>query len=313
MENNEINNANIDIATDAVATTARTSFQYGMASETIAVSTPGSIGLTGGLKEQFNYFYCEYAKGLLFLVLSLVFAFAVPAFLSRSGGLAVMVNRGVKRTVDIVGAVVGLLLTLPIWIVLPIIIKLDSRGPVFYTQTRVGRNRRENERRFYQKAGVDDARRRDRRRSDHLGVPFQLVKFRTMIQDAEKSSGPVWATKNDPRITKLGRFMRKTRLDEIPQFLNILIGDMSLVGPRPERPAFVANLAEKIDGYERRLEVKPGLTGLAQVSSGYDSSISSVATKVKYDVDYIDNWSLWQDIKIMLRTVVVVLTGRGAC
>ncbi|MDF1543903.1 MAG: sugar transferase [bacterium] len=313
MENSSLNNPNVDIANDAVATTARTPFQYGIASEVASPVSTGGASVSMDYREYLNYFYCEYAKGLLFLALSLVFAFAVPAFLTKSGGLAVMVNRGIKRSVDILGAVTGLLLTLPIWLVLPIIIKLDSRGPVFYSQTRVGRNSRKSDRRFYQKTDVTDRRSRDRRRTDCLGKPFNLIKFRTMVDGAEKASGPVWATKNDPRITKLGRFMRKTRLDEIPQFINILKGDMSLVGPRPERPAFVADLVEKVDNYERRLEVKPGLTGLAQVSSGYDSSISSVAVKVGYDVEYIDNWSLWQDIKILLRTVVVVITGRGAC
>ena len=133
-----------------------------------------------------------------------------------------------------------------------------------------------------------------------------------MIDNAEGSSGPVWATSDDPRVTKLGSFMRKSRLDEIPQFLNVLSGEMSLVGPRPERPIFVTDLSKEVDNYTRRLEAKPGVTGLAQVESGYDCSLSTVTQKVKYDLEYIDNWSLWLDIKIMLRTVVVVLTGRGA-
>jgi lipopolysaccharide/colanic/teichoic acid biosynthesis glycosyltransferase len=133
-----------------------------------------------------------------------------------------------------------------------------------------------------------------------------------MVDDAEKASGPVWASKNDPRVTRLGAFLRKSRLDEIPQFINVLRGDMSLVGPRPERPTFVAELSSKIDNYHRRLEVKPGLTGLAQVTCGYDTSVESVARKLEYDLHYIDRWTPWLDIKIILRTVVVVLTGRGA-
>ena len=133
-----------------------------------------------------------------------------------------------------------------------------------------------------------------------------------MVSDAEKSSGPVWAKKNDPRITRLGNILRKSRLDEIPQFLNVLRGEMSLIGPRPERPKFVQELSTQVDDYTRRLEVKPGLTGLAQVSAGYDDSISSVVKKVKSDIEYIDNWSLWMDIKIILKTVKVVLTGKGA-
>ena len=117
---------------------------------------------------------------------------------------------------------------------------------------------------------------------------------------------------DDLRLTSIGVFLRKTSLDELPQLFNVLQGDMSLVGPRPERPNFVQEHSKKVDGYERRLEVKPGLTGLAQVESGYDDSISSVVTKVKYDVDYIENRSIWLDIKIMLKTVKVVCTGKGA-
>ncbi|HOZ09169.1 MAG TPA: sugar transferase, partial [candidate division Zixibacteria bacterium] len=135
---------------------------------------------------------------------------------------------------------------------------------------------------------------------------------RTMVANAEQLSGPVWASKGDPRITRLGQFMRKTRLDEIPQLLNVLMGDMSLVGPRPERPTFVAELSSKIDNYCDRLQVKPGLTGLAQVECGYDTDLASVVKKVSYDLAYIENWSIWLEIKILLRTVVVVVTGRGA-
>jgi lipopolysaccharide/colanic/teichoic acid biosynthesis glycosyltransferase len=153
---------------------------------------------------------------------------------------------------------------------------------------------------------------RDRRRGDLKGRPFNVIKFRTMVADAEKKCGPVWATQNDPRITRLGRFMRKTRLDEIPQFINILLGQMSLVGPRPERPVFVMELCSQVENYDKRLTVKPGLTGLAQIENGYDSSVASVVRKVHYDLEYIQNWSLWQDVKIMLRTVVVVVTGKGA-
>jgi lipopolysaccharide/colanic/teichoic acid biosynthesis glycosyltransferase len=158
-----------------------------------------------------------------------------------------------------------------------------------------------------------DNRERDRRRVDYMGRPFEIVKFRTMVQDAESKTGPVWATKNDPRITRLGAFLRKTRLDEIPQFWSILKGDMSLVGPRPERPTFVKELSQKVRDYHRRLEVKPGLTGLAQVENGYDESLASVNRKVKFDLHYIKRWSLWYDIRILLKTVVVVVTGRGAC
>ena len=224
-----------------------------------------------------------------------------------------MVGRFMKRTLDIVGASIGLLLSFPIFILLSILIKLDSPGPVFYTQVRVGKNSRRGGRRYHQRSDSTDRRKRERRREDFMGRTFKVIKFRTMIQDAEKKCGPVWATRDDPRITMLGRFMRKSRLDEFPQFINVLKGEMSLVGPRPERPNFVADLATKVDNYAARLDVKPGLTGLAQVETGYDSSVESVARKVDLDLEYIRNWSFWADIKILLRTVVVVLTGRGSC
>lgn len=256
--------------------------------------------------------FTEYFKGILFVALSTVFIFALPAYLSRPAKAKAMLGRAFKRLMDIVGAIVGLILTTPVWLILPIIIKLDSPGPVFYSQLRVGINRRKKNRRFHQKSDVIDKRGRDRRREDCFGRPFMVHKFRTMVANAEKSTGPVWAAKNDCRITRIGAFLRKTRIDEIPQFINVLKGDMSLVGPRPERPTFVSDLSGKVAGYTDRLQVKPGLTGLAQVEGGYDTSLSSVAEKVKYDLEYINNWSIWTDIKIMLKTVMVVLTGRGA-
>ncbi|MEA1981468.1 MAG: sugar transferase, partial [candidate division Zixibacteria bacterium] len=265
-----------------------------------------------GFKETLSFFYCEYFKGLLFLSLSLLFVYAIPSIITKPGGISLMFNRIVKRGMDIFGALAGLVLTSPLWIILPILIKLDSKGSVFYTQSRVGINRRKQDRRLCQKVDTDDNRRRDRRRENYHGQTFKVIKFRTMVSDAEKKSGPVWATKNDKRVTRLGNFLRKTRMDEIPQFLNILKGDMSMVGPRPERQVFVADLSGKVDNYVRRLEIKPGLTGLAQITNGYDSSISSVADKVRHDIEYIDNWSIWSDIKIILKTVVVVFTRKGA-
>ena len=258
-------------------------------------------------------FFAAEILGMLFVVLSTMYIFAMPVSLSRPGALMAMLNRTIKRTVDIVGSIVGLILCLPILLILPILIKFDSPGPVFYTQLRVGVNRRKANRRYHQKSDVNCERRRDRRREDLMGKPFNVLKYRTMVDRAEKLSGPVWATKDDPRITRLGRFMRRSRLDEIPQFINVLKGDMSLVGPRPERPSFVKDLSAQVDGYTQRLQVKPGLTGLAQVEQGYDSSVASVAEKVRYDVSYIRNMSLWSDIKILAKTVIVVFTGRGAC
>lgn len=296
---------------DSVAV-ARSHSGYGVA-ESYDGARSYPVDLSVDLGTKLRFLGAE-ITGLWFVLLSAMFIFAVPANMTRAGQLSVMVNRGIKRTVDIIGALVGLILSLPFMIILPILIKLDSRGPVFYTQMRVGVNRRKADRRYCQKAGIGSEKRsRERRRADYMGQPFKLIKFRTMVQDAERKSGPVWATKNDPRVTRLGAFMRKTRLDEIPQFINVLRGEMSLVGPRPERPHFVQDLSTKVEGYTGRLEVKPGITGLAQVENGYDSSIASVAKKVQYDLRYIREWSLWTDVKILLKTVVVVFTGRGAC
>jgi len=268
-----------------------------------------SLDLLGRLK----FMFAE-VTGIWFVLLTSMVILAVPVTLLGAGRVFDMIYRTIKRTIDIVGALVGLVLALPIMIILPILIKLDSPGPVFYTQTRVGLNRRKKDRRFCQKTGIEtESRARERRRVDHHGRLFKVIKFRTMVADAERHSGPVWATKNDDRITGLGAFMRKTRLDEIPQFFNVLAGDMSLVGPRPERPHFVSELRDKVPGYTDRLQVKPGLTGLAQVESGYDSSVASVARKVDLDRQYINRMSIWTDVSILLRTVVVVLTGRGAC
>ncbi len=290
----------------------RQSYSYGVASGLSAPATVLPDAEALGLSTQLSFLFSEYFKGLLFVLLMTTFIFAVPRALARRGSLGAMVAGFIKRSMDIVGSIVGLVLTIPIWLVIPLVIKLDSPGPVFYAQTRVGINRRRRQRRVYLKADVGERRRRERRRVDYLGRPFKVYKFRTMINDAERKSGPVWATKRDPRITRVGAFLRKTRIDEIPQFWNVLKGDMSLVGPRPERPSFVLDLSTKVKGYAHRLHVKPGLTGLAQVENGYDSSLASVVQKVRYDLEYIEKRSLWTDIKILLKTVIVVITGKGA-
>ncbi len=275
-------------------------------STTLSEPESGKPSLTASLK----YAWSEYVWAHLMLFITM--AATAGRALAHPQPLTFRLKGVIKRGLDIIGSVVGLILCSPFFVILPILIKLDSPGPVFYRQVRVGHNRRRRERRH---AGVSmlSRSRRERRRSDIKGQPFQVIKFRTMVADAEKKCGPVWATKNDPRVTRLGRFMRKSRLDEIPQFINVLLGDMSLVGPRPERPMFVEKLSLQVADYERRLEVKPGLTGLAQVEHEYDSSVTSVSKKIQYDLNYIRTWSIWQDVRIMLKTVVVVITGKGAC
>ncbi len=274
----------------------------------------GSFGFAGrpydrSFRSKIADFVSEYILGNGLLALVLITTRRSPN--AESLPLQTRLGSFFKRSIDIVGALVGVILASPLFVILPIVIKLDSPGPVFYRQSRVGHNRRRGERRSSDGSRMGRSL-RDRRRSDLLGRPFSVIKFRTMVADAERKCGPVWATRNDPRITRLGRFLRKTRMDEMPQFINVLTGDMSLVGPRPERPMFVRELCSQVEDYDKRLTVKPGLTGLAQVENGYDCSVTSVVRKVHYDLEYIRTWSLWQDVKILMKTVVVVVTGKGA-
>lgn len=259
-----------------------------------------------------GWFISETLIGPFFLLVTLGYTFLVPRALSDSVSAHDTYRRIFKRLVDIFASAIGLVLALPLFIIFPVLIKLNSRGPVFYTQVRVGQDRRRQVRRAYNVTDSTEHRRRERRREDFKGRLFKIMKFRTMIHNAEKSTGPIWASRNDPRITGFGRFLRACRLDELPQLWSVLIGQMSLVGPRPERPAFVRELETRVTGYHRRLTVKPGLTGLAQVENGYDDSVFSVTEKIKTDLRYIDSWSAGLDITILLRTVWVVLSGRGA-
>jgi lipopolysaccharide/colanic/teichoic acid biosynthesis glycosyltransferase len=228
-----------------------------------------------------------------------------------TGSVRFSIGTAAKRAIDIIGASLGLMILSPIFLIIAIAIKFDSEGPVFFTQLRVGLNRRSCGRHGKGRLTVVP-RGRDRRRSDCYGRPFNVIKFRSMVEGAERKSGPIWATRNDPRITRVGSFLRKTRVDELPQLINVLLGHMSLVGPRPERPVFVESLTRDIEEYPGRLAVKPGITGLAQITNGYDTSVSSVREKVKHDLQYIADWTLVQDLKILLRTVLVVVTGKGA-
>ncbi|MCC6550932.1 MAG: undecaprenyl-phosphate glucose phosphotransferase [Ignavibacteriaceae bacterium] len=192
-------------------------------------------------------------------------------------------EKNTKRLMDIVFSFLMLVLSLPIVLLTAIAIKFDSKGPVFFTQERVGLK----------------------------GKIFRIVKFRSMYIDAEANTGPVWSTKDDPRVTRVGRFIRKVRIDEIPQVFNVLRGEMSLIGPRPERPYFVELLSQEIPYYKRRLRVRPGITGWAQVRHKYDETLDDVKGKIRYDLFYIENMSLRMDFKILLRTVFVVSLGKG--
>ncbi|MBE0596582.1 MAG: TIGR03013 family PEP-CTERM/XrtA system glycosyltransferase, partial [Desulfuromonadales bacterium] len=191
--------------------------------------------------------------------------------------------RVAKRGLDVVLALVGLVLALPLMLLTALAIKIDSPGPVLFRQVRTGEGER----------------------------PFTLYKFRSMRQDAEQATGAVWAQTNDPRVTRLGRFMRKSRIDEIPQLINVIKGEMSFVGPRPERPEFVGRLTQKIPYYSNRHYVKPGVTGWAQIRYPYGASEEDALEKLRYDLYYTKNYSLGLDLAIIASTFRVVLFGRG--
>jgi len=186
----------------------------------------------------------------------------------------------VKRAMDIIFSTVGLTLSSPLVLIFAILIKAETSGPVFFLQERVGKD----------------------------GNYFNVVKLRSMGVDAEKN-GAKWAEKNDPRVTRVGAFIRKTRIDEIPQFINVLRGDMSLVGPRPERPVFTAQFDQQIPGFVDRLQIKPGLTGWAQVNGGYDITPTE---KLRLDQYYLQHHSMNLDLKILLMTIKICITGSGA-
>ena len=193
-------------------------------------------------------------------------------------------RRFIKRSIDLMISLAMFILFSPLIIVTAILIKLDSTGPVLFSQKRVGKNKK----------------------------PYIIYKFRSMVDDAEKQSGPVWASDNDKRRTRIGSVIRKWRIDEIPQLWNVLKGDMSFVGPRPEREFFVKELEETIPYYGERFSVKPGITGWAQVCYGYGASMDDAIEKVNYDLFYIKNMSGFMDLMIILRTIKIVLFGKGA-
>jgi lipopolysaccharide/colanic/teichoic acid biosynthesis glycosyltransferase len=205
-------------------------------------------------------------------------------------------------------ALIGVIMVSPLMLLIAAAIKLDSMsGPVIFRQERVGLDRR---RAALGSAGANGG--PERRRAPGYGKTFQLCKFRTMIPDAEKHTGPVWAAKHDPRVTRLGRVLRRSRLDEIPQLFNVVRGEMRLIGPRPERPHFVRELCQLVPQYTERLRVPPGITGLAQVEREYDSSVDDVKRKIMYDLFYVRHWSRMLDAKILIKTIDVALRGSGA-
>ena len=208
-----------------------------------------------------------------------------PSWLVFSDGFkANNVTLALKRGMDLVVAAVGLLLTLPLFPLIALAIKLETPGPVFYRQERLGQG----------------------------GRIFWLLKFRSMRRDAEQQTGPVWAHERDSRITRVGRILRHTRMDEVPQLVNVLQGQMSVVGPRPERPAFVQELQEKVPFYIHRLTLKPGITGWAQVNYRYGSSVEDALEKLQYDLYYIKNLSIFLDLLIIIQTLQVMLLAKGS-
>lgn len=222
---------------------------------------------------------------------------------TRVGGAAqaAVGGSGLIRVLNVIVAFVGLVVTMPVWLLIAAAIKLTSRGPVFYTQTRVGLDSRQ-----------DDGRRPDSRRSHDIGGrPFTIYKFRTMSVNAEHEGQAVWASADDQRVTTVGGFLRSCRLDELPQLLNVLRGEMNIVGPRPERPQLFAELRTQIPHYAQRQRVPPGITGHAQVHLQYDTSVEDVKKKVQHDLEYIAKRSAWEDFKIMVKTIPVMLFRKG--
>tara|TARA_Y100000741_G_C18260679_1_gene560404 strand:+ start:1284 stop:2684 length:1401 start_codon:yes stop_codon:yes gene_type:complete len=190
-------------------------------------------------------------------------------------------TRTLKRTLDIILALAGIILCIPIWLIISLFIKIDSFGSIFYFQSRSGKN----------------------------GKVFNIIKFRSMVNNAELDTGPIWSKKDDQRITSIGKILRRLHLDETPQLINILRGDMSIVGPRPERPFFVKKLKDTYPFYSRRLKIRPGVTGWAQINQPFDTNVKDVHQKLKFDFFYIENLSLRLDFHIIFRTAWVILRG----
>lgn len=209
-------------------------------------------------------------------------------------------REGARRALNVAVAAVGILVTAPLMLAVAVAVKLSSPGPVFYRQRRVGLDIRTT-------SGGNH-----RRKVDLGGKPFTIFKFRTMRVATPGQELQVWASQNDPRITPIGNFLRRTRLDELPQLFNVLIGDMNVVGPRPEQPAIFQNLRNEVPNYHARQQVRPGITGRAQITLQYDSCIDDVRKKVAADLEYIESQSLVEDLKIMAMTAPVMFLRKGS-
>jgi lipopolysaccharide/colanic/teichoic acid biosynthesis glycosyltransferase len=209
-------------------------------------------------------------------------------------------TRTAQRVLNVVVAVIGIILTAPLMLAIALLVKLTSPGPVLYTQTRVGLDRR--------RGGGGNW----RRSVDYGGRLFTIYKFRTMSARQKDPDAQVWAAPNDPRVTPVGRVLRKYRLDELPQLLNVLKGDMNVVGPRPEQPKIFMQLRDQVDNYPARQRVLPGITGWAQVNQQYDQNVDDVRRKVQLDLEYAARTSAMEDLRIMLKTIPVMLFRRGA-
>ncbi|MBI4421519.1 MAG: sugar transferase [Gemmatimonadetes bacterium] len=211
------------------------------------------------------------------------------------------VEARVRRALNVAVAVIGIAVTLPLMLLIAAAIKLTSRGPVLFRQTRVGLDRR--------RPGALSG--NTRRHVEYGGTPFTIYKFRTMYEDRTRTGEQVWALPDDKRVTPVGRVLRRFRLDELPQLLNVLRGEMNVVGPRPEQPNLALSLRELVDGYQLRQAVLPGITGLAQTRLSYDRTLEDVRRKVRLDLEYIERQSALEDLKIMLRTLPVMLRARN--
>ena len=210
-------------------------------------------------------------------------------------------SEALSRAVNVTLAALAIVCLAPVFALIALAVKLSSRGPVFYSQVRVGVDRRYKQKSTY-----------DRRGYDHGGKPFMMFKFRTMQVDAEADGRAVWAAKSDPRVTLIGNLLRRTRLDELPQLINVVLGDMNIVGPRPERPTIFADLRQNIPQYPMRQRVKPGITGWAQINQAYDACVDDVRRKVEFDLEYMRRQSIAHDLRIMTMTLPVMIFRRGS-